>query len=374
MGKIKCCIKIGELPLHLYQITAGFHLLHKNGIIDLSIEKQNKILPSNMMEVILDSKLKILYDLNDGYDNQIDSSENYKNFIDNLLREYDICFKRSFNSLINKDLIYGNKIHPLGLNYMVTTPRNIAHFPQEEDSLREKVKKMIRMIPFTEFYNGNYYIKSFEDVPRLDKIPKILFIARLWDSNAKEIISKEKQEEREYINEFRANCIRAVRKEFRNNFFGGIMLSDYAIKYCPDIVIHDRKITKRNNYINIVKQSSICIATMGLHRSTGWKFAEYISASKAIVTEEQYYEATGDLKEGDNFLTFNSPVDCINQINELVNDENYRYKMMINNFEYYNKFVKPDQLILNTIITALKKLNNREIFNETITDHLYSYI
>lgn len=46
----------------------------------------------------------------------------------------------------------------------------------------------------------------------------------------------------------------------------------------------------------MVKESDICITTTGLHRSIGWKFAEYIAASKAIVTEKLNYSPGTELK------------------------------------------------------------------------------
>ena len=64
----------------------------------------------------------------------------------------------------------------------------------------------------------------------------------------------------------------------------------------------------------MVKESDICITTTGLHRSIGWKFAEYIAASKAIVTEKLNYSPGTELKANTNFLEFDTSEELINQV------------------------------------------------------------
>jgi hypothetical protein len=360
MSKISCLIRLGEVPLHLYQITAGFLLLAHQGIINLKVErisKNNKKLPYNMLEVIVNGKIRILYDTNDGYDNLLNEGQNYIRFYNDLLQDYDLCFKRSFSKLYNEKLNEKGKIYPLGLNYMTSIKGNVAHSAMPHDPFKEKVKKVIRKLPFSEYYNGQYYINKFEDIPRISSNPKILFMARLWDINGdfEGQISSDKKEERHYINESRAECIRTCRRIFGDSFFGGVSPSKFAYDYYPDIVIEDKKLTKRNNYLNRVKDSDICISTMGLHKSIGWKFAEYIAASKSIITEELNYELPGNIKEGQNYLVFKTPDECINKIKLLLDDSTLRQEMMLKNFQYYHENIRPDRLVLNSLITVLNE-------------------
>ena len=376
MPKIRCLIRLGEVPLHLYQITAGFLMLKHQGIIELEIEKQRTFdrdrLPYNMMEVIFNEEIKILYDLNDGYDNLLDHHQDYVEYMNHLLTKYDYYFKRSFSSLYNSKLKQREKIFPLGLNYMVTTKGNFAHTPTPCDPKKEKVKKFIRMLPFSQYYNGLYTIESFENAPRKETNPRILFMARLWDSNGDGAngISSAKKEERIYINEQRAKCISLCKTEFGDRFYGGITPSPFSTKYYPELVLQDKRIAKRNNYLKKVKESSICIATMGLHESIGWKFAEYISASRAIVTEELHYEVPGDFVKGENYLAFTTPEECVDQIYTLLNNDYLRYKMMMKNYEYYHQYVRPDRLVLNSLLTVLS--GGKKI--ETHSDRVYAYI
>jgi hypothetical protein len=276
--------------------------------------------------------------------------------MDPLLERFHACFKRSFCSRRNAKLQQGYKMLPLGLNFMVTVPGSRAHFPTPGDSRTEKIKKLVRMLPISEYYNGHYYTESFEAAPTRGDRPDILFMARMWDVDGDYAgqLSSVKKEERAHINEFRAKCIRLCRREFGPAFFGGVSRSDFAARRYPDLVIEDRSLTKRNHYMKRVKQSAICIATMGLHESIGWKFAEYVAASRAIVTEELRYELPGGFAEGRNYVAFRTPEECVGKIHLLRNDDEYRYRMMVNNYNYYHHYVRPDRQVLCSLLSVLE--------------------
>lgn len=359
-NKPTCILRVSQVPLHLYQIIAGFMILSKKGIIDLSLEESKVLLPYNMMELEIDNKFKVLYDVNDGYDNLVEDGESYIEFMDSILNKYDICFKRSYSKKYNVNLLNGYKINPLGLNYMTTIKGNMAHKAYKSDPKNEKIKKFIRRLPFSQYYNNKYLIENFENKPKLNNKPKILFFARLWDPNGMELskLPKEKIEERIEINKVRVECIKACQKEFGKYFNGGITPSKYSNENYKDIVVNNKKITNRDGYLNLMKESDICIATTGLHDSIGWKFGEYVAASKAIVSEKLHYELPGDFKKGKNYLEFNNVDKCINSIYELIQDKNKRYNMMKNNHIYYMNYVKPDKLVFNSLKICFEKLNN----------------
>lgn len=359
MNKINCKIRLREIQLHLYQILAGFTMLQRQGFVDLAFEYINphstEKLPPNMLEVIINDEIKVLYDVNDGYDNWIGNGKSYIENHNELIKDCDFWFKRSFSKTYNEPILQKEKIYKLGLNYMITTKGNRAEWPVPCDPIKEKVKKLYRKLPFTQYYDKHFRVRTFEDIPRMVENPNILFIARLWDFNVD--LSKEKQEEREYINETRIECVEKCKLEFGDQFFGGLSADSLTLQKYPNLVIQDSHITKRHHYLKKVKGSSICIATMGLHESIGWKFAEYVAASKAIVTEQLKYEIPGPFYEGHNYLVFNNADECVNKINMLLNDKDLIYNMMINNYDYYRNYVRPDRLVLNSIITVLKSIN-----------------
>lgn len=365
--KIKCVLKVSQVPLHLYQIIAGFMILKKEGIIDLYIEDSKKYLPYNMMEVEIDEKLNILYDVNDGYDNLVMAGESYVNFMNNILEKYDLCFKRSYSKDYNKPLKNGYKLIPLGLNYMTTIRGNLAHNIYKGDPKKEKIKKVIRRMPFSKYHNNKYLIESFECKPKISLEPKIIFLARLWDPKGSELkyLSKQKIEERLEINNIRVNCIKACRKEFKERFIGGISSSDFSNLNYSEYVIKDNNITDRDQYLKLMKKSDICIATTGLHDSIGWKFGEYVAASKAIVSEKLKYQLPGEFKKEKNYLEFNNVDECVNNIYRLIDDKEKRYEIMKNNYDYYLHYVRADKLVLNTLEKCLEFIENKS--NERIS-------
>lgn len=84
---------------------------------------------------------------------------------------------------------------------------------------------------------------------------------------------------------------------------GGVQKSAYAMQHAKDILLL-RTMTERGRYLKTLHQSDICIGTMGLHKSSGWKTAEYVAASKGIVNETLHYEVPGNFLEGKNYLAF----------------------------------------------------------------------
>jgi hypothetical protein len=357
MTKMHCRMRLGEVPLHLYQVIAGFELLARRGVIGLEIVRDARHaareprLPYNMMEVVLNGEIRLLYDLNDGYDNLVEEPDL---LYGPLLRHYDICFKRSFSAARNAQLTHGGKIRPLGLNYMVTIPGSAAHRPMPLDPPKEKLKKLIRMLPATSHYNGWYTVEKFEDEPKPDAPPEILFMARMWDvrGDAGWRLTDAKREERHFINEQRARTIRLCREAFGGLFHGGVAPTPYACEHYPDLVITSRREVARRAYLRRMKRSPICIATMGLHQSIGWKFAEYVAASKAIVTETLHYEVPGVFGENRNYLSFRTPEECVEAVDRLIRDERLRQSLMRNNRNYYRRHVRPDRLVLNSLMAA----------------------
>jgi hypothetical protein len=109
----------------------------------------------------------------------------------------------------------------------------------------------------------------------------------------------------------------------------------------------------KDNYLRQLRSFPICVATTGLHGSTGAKFAEYICLAKAIISERLLYAAPGDLREEQNYLSFTSAEECVAQARRLFDDGDLRHRLMSNNARYYNAWLRPDALVLNTLLQAL---------------------
>jgi hypothetical protein len=181
-------------------------------------------------------------------------------------------------------------------------------------------------------------------------------MTHLWDPDIRsakaELLGLDKRA-KERINEMRVGCIRALKRELGPRFFGGIVPDEYSARYFTDCLLPNDQLARKGNYMALLRQYPIGIATTGLFGSVGWKYAEYISHSKAIVSEKLNYKIPGPMENGKNYLEFDNPDECVSAAKRLLEDHALRYEMMLNNYRYYQSYLKPDSLILNTITIAL---------------------
>ncbi len=341
---MKCELYINSVNRHLQQVYAGFSELANKGVFNSFKVYKNSAKDHKHNQTLLAvvNDVKIIYDVRDDYN----IPEEYFNF------DFDFYFKRGCSRNYFPKLKNSNRVFPLGFNYLVTSDNNfglelkyIIKFPGMLKFLLKHTFVSTWMNDFKwEVCNYN----NIESVPLYLSNPKILFLTRTWDPD--EIPrSEEKKEEMRYINDTRAKCIQLCRKEFGDIFIGGFANSRYSLKNYKDFCINDSKIVSKTGYFKVLDESSICISTMGLHKSIGWKMGEYIAKSKAIVSEEFISELPGDFKENQNYLAFKEPNDLIENIQKLIEDSTLRKSMMINNWLYYQQYLRPDMLVYNTL-------------------------
>ena len=327
---------------HTSAIITGLVLLEKEGLIDLSVNLCYDRLSSyphpHMVEIKISDKM-IAFDLLDGYNWDLNRVEAYLNNV-------DFYFKRSFSKEKNLMISEKNrcKLNPLGFNYHVTCPGNPIDI-SDHCSLKDYLKRLLGVKPST------YFVPSvFEASPKYKKDNlKILFFTRLWEINESQ--TAEFNGEIEYINNMRIQIIRELRKLYPHNFIGGIQLSDLAKQCCNDLIM-SRRYTIRNNYLKLMKLSDICIGSMGLHESIGWKTGEYVAASRAIVNEKFHYDVVGPFEEGRYYLSFGTVKECVGHVTYLMEHPEVVYAMQQENEKYYNEYLKPDKLVLNAINKA----------------------
>ncbi len=339
-----CEIHYFQSP-HLSQIYDGFEKLRKQGIIDVTYKNVNVHERDPRLTVILDNQYTIIYDLLDGL-NWSDGTltEKLEFFKNNTKAHY--YFKRSFP----KELVYYNpsgcKVFPLGLNYPINAEGKFK-------LIKELVFNSVVFKKLKPFHK-RYPSELFESKPVYNKPNNILFYASLWNPDG--VDSDFSKQEREIINEQRIHVIRTCRKEFGKIFEGGIVKTKFSESRCKDIVAPETS-TQKLNYLKKVKSSNICISTTGLHGSIGWQMGEYIAASKAIVSMPLNYELPGSFLENKNYLSFRNDNELITNIYSLLNSKEAQINMMNHNFEYYNAYVRPDMLILNSLLQIYEDIN-----------------
>lgn len=360
---IYCKLFIYSTSEHISQLCTGFKLLESQKKIRLSYEfsaySQNgkpflqNVRPYDLqgMFVVMNGIKTIFYDTTDG-----------ENLIWEALEVSDFYFKRSYRSEAIPDE-YKEMIFPLGLNYEVYTgefdklefSRFFANY-RNFKSPKELVKSAMRNIGLK--YNPT--IDNMHKPPECSRKPKVLFMARTWDPD--NYTGGFPTENRDLwkticnnINRTRATVIRTLRKELGQRFYGGFAQNRYTADHYKELLLSNKLASTKREYINILDEYPICIATTGLYNSIGWKFGEYVAFSKAIVSEKLVYEVPGDFGPGKNYAEFETAEQCVEQTVALFEDKTAREQMMENNYQYYEECLAPDKLVWRTLEEAMGK-------------------
>lgn len=343
---INCVVEYKNLP-HLFQLYNGFRLLEQRGVIKLRFEKSSDDLLKNkpVIKVVINDMYVLYYDTLDGF-NWLDSSlkENLSFFNNNFVCDY--YYKRSYSSQLSELIGSSFEVLPLGLYYNI---------PYSRGGLINNLKNKIRNNSFVNKklkINAFLNVGSFENYPDLKSSNSILFSARLWDPSLAK--TKESRLNRQAINDFRISLVTKLEKKYGKKFIGGIAKDKYSSTVLDDKYLLPFEFTNREYYIKQMKNTSICVATTGLHNSIGGKFAEYVAASRAILTEPLHYDVPGDFKNEQNYLEFSSETDLICKIDYLLNSKVALENMMMENYKYYHLNMRPDIIIYNTISNVLK--------------------
>jgi len=355
---LKCELIVNSDVDHLGQIYTGFNLLNQKGFLELK-----QTIPAEFLrnkndsdrwvdyrffnaKVIVNNEITLCYDTHDW--NWIDEK---------ILGESDFYFKRSYDENYVSSLKEKDKIFPLGLNYLVSNSTmdlfkiQRAKFYGGKQKLKTVIKEMQKPDTFGKKAEAEQ-INNLEAFPDFGVDPKIIFMTRVW--NPQNIEDKKQKKAVENINETRADCIRILRKEFGDRFFGGLEIDDFSSENYKDCLLPNQNFSKKRKYLENLKTFPICIATTGLNNSTGWKFAEYVALSKAIISEPLFFQVPGNFEPEKNYLEFSAPETLLDAATLLFENKDLRSEIMMNNYRYYQAFLRPDSLVLNTLATVFQ--------------------
>lgn len=334
---------------HLSQLYAGFEMLQAKGIVDVRLKGVSAYSGKPMLKVRVNNQYTIIYDTLDGL-NWIegDITDNLEYFRNHIRADY--YFKRSFDKKLVEYAPRDCRVFPLGLNYYIT-PKKL-HKKNFKDSVKNAIRNNPLIAKILKINHSDIFNEEFEYYPVVHKVNRILFLTRLWDPE--EVKQENLKAEREILNQYRADCIRICRKEFKDQFTGGLQGDRFTSGSRYKDLVAPYELTKRAFFLNQIKESNICIATTGLHNSIGFKLAEYIAACRAVITEPLHYEVPGNLETGKNYFCFDSAEELVKNIYKLSGDRELIRDMMFRNFIYYNNYLRPDVLVLNTLLSLTK--------------------
>lgn len=339
-------IKIVSRSPHLSGVISGFLMLREQGLLDFKIDlvyEQSNLYPHLALVEAEIEGVKIAFDVKDGYN--FDAEK-----VDAYLRTVDFYFKRSFSEEKNAALVAPEnrqKMHPLGFNYHLSYPGN----PLDRFSFRDfKLSAWQILKPLIGRKHQRYFTPEVFEAPAdyKEDAPEIIFLTRLWP------LTEETVGLHDYINETRIAIIRELSKKYGEKFTGGVSDSALSRALCPDLIL-PKSVTVREKYLPLMKRSDICIGSMGLRESIGWKTGEYIAASRAIVHERFHYSVPGDFTIGKHYFDFDTVDECVTHVDYLYQNQDALFAMKQANQEYYQEWLRPDKQVLNALETALDK-------------------
>jgi hypothetical protein len=325
--KTKVILYFSATLKHNHQIYCGLEILKQKGVIDLQYVYDFKKRPINLTLVEVDG-IRLLLDTNDNHGFDINHYNNCDFFVKRMLHQED---QDRYPKMI-----------PFGLNYSVFAPNSY---------LQTLFLKDRKHLPFSVRYNWlvsslcnineSIYTSGYRSFGNAkNDNGKIIFSTRLWNpENGNE---DWKKEERQFINNERIELIRQLSAKYDDRFMGGIQDEALARELCPDIILAN-KTTNKKRYLGMIKNFSIGVCNKGLEDSIGWKFAEYIADSLAVVSNPiSHYVHHGNLSKELHFLEYESVEQCMTQIERLSEDVALRKQISANNKKYYEEYLHPE--------------------------------
>jgi hypothetical protein len=332
---IQCELLFNARQLHVEQIHTGFVALHRRGFVRMKLTKLRRPIRWTGLLARINGHILVYYDLNDD-----------ARIFDDALNDVDFYFKRSFTEEHSKA---SSKIYPLGLNYPLFSDGFDWFRLRRELSVGsplERIKGVTR-----QFFKPYPTSRHTEAAPDFDRPPKVLLLTKAWANRKKH--RRNSQDSLEALDDYRAACIRALRKSLGDMFLGGMADEPAARDRFSDLIIKDRRVTAKKSYLRLLREFPICVTTKGLWDSNGWRLGEYVAQSKAIVTERPAYQAPGSFANGVNYLDFTTPEECVGAVQRLIDGKALRSRMMIANWRYYRAYIRADSLIMNSLAIAL---------------------
>ena len=354
VGRPRSRPRITVYPLsfnsHVRQVLVGFVRLAAQGAIDVRFEagayRRYGVRPRHFLD---DARLcavaevdgrRLVFDMHDTSD-----------VFDPLLAIADVYFKRSYSRATHG---HDPKIRPYGLNYGVETDRPwptgawlALNFEPGRHRAREAWRAM-KLPPFS-----HYEVDDLLGEPKASKDPRAIFLTRLWDPDDRADRPEDRREDRRQISQMRVACVEALRRRFGDRVTGGLQPNSYAQRHWPSLVA-DPVLCRRDRFLAQLDRHDVCIATDGLYGSVGWKFAEYVAKGRAIVTEPLRYELIGPIAPPTNYLEFEDPGKCVENVEALFDDEALRTSMMRANSEYFQEYGLPEKLISHALAAGLR--------------------
>lgn len=319
-------VHINSTLPHFSQLLAGLDYLEEKNYLKLKYCLNKFQYPPYIFRVDFDN-LVLFFDLADNSEIHDPTYEQCDFYIKRMLRKAD-WEKRK-------------KLLPYGLNYQVYYRNSFLKtlFLKDRHFLKYSLRYSGLASSVLNMKNSISTNRMADDSAIPSQGKNIVYRARLWDPDSTE--DPVKKEERSKMNSHRIELNRALKKKYGQFFFGGIEGNSFSADMCPDLLLSEREYHKKN-FLGILNNSSIGIATPGLERSIGFRFPEYISRGLTVVsTPVDPYKLLGPLEKDVHYLEFRNNEECLEKIELLFSNDWRRKQMQLANRDYYENWLHP---------------------------------
>lgn len=368
-----CLLRLSAAGRQVNSLLTGFAMLARAGLIRLEIDLRpiDPPVPNLPWHIRDKACVHLELEVEGGGSAAIDPHDSWE-VDEQLLARHPLYFKRSLlpNLLL---LPGGEKLRPLGLMSDVRTDfPNVFELRRElsgASSVAQRARILARWALATAGADRLGLVQRarwsrMRAAPTFGQEPRVLLMAGLWDPALVPEDAPGKREEWRLLNQQRAECIRALRREFGDRFHGGVKPTAFAQREYPDVVLQDPRATSQPEFLRRVREHPVCVTSTGLHGSNGGRLAEFVSFSRAIVTEPLQYAVPGDFAAGRHFLEYRDPAGCVAQVAQLFDDTAAREAMMVRNHDYYRQWLNPERLAMRLIaltFTTARKGQSRAV-------------
>lgn len=181
--------------------------------------------------------------------------------------------------------------------------------------------------------------KFFEHRPDQPVDNTILFQTRVWEPR--------ESPGDEGINDLRISLLRALKREFGSRVVGGVVPTPLARKAYADLITDMP--CRQPQYVRWAKRPLIGIYFRGLFGAIAIKMAEYLAASKCIVSEPIGNVLVAPL---DHISIYRSNDECLAACERLLSDASLAEFHRLQSWKYYEAHIEPRAQIANLLVRA----------------------
>ena len=332
--------------IHLSVLYAGFELLRRQHGMRLHVEARESYRSHyaglEMLTVRCDGGPTVLFDTSDVTDRPVSEA---------LLNGVDVIFRRMCSSVSAGT----PRIEPLGPCYAAFCGNLWRDRWRYCRTWRDRIRLAIRETRILGSVSPMQVSAATTSLDKLQIRPGsrqrtgVLFAAGLWDPDLAS--TPELAAERHALNAQRIAVARALKSSFGNDFIGGIRPSAFSAAQCPDVLVSARA-SRHGAFLRSRRHAAIGVATTGLQGSLGWKFAEYLAAGMAIVTEPVGTLLPGPIAAETHYRTFTQPDECVAAVMHLRQHPGELVEMMQRNYSHFGEYVRPDRMVARALALA----------------------